>query len=325
MDRTEGRLARLAHPEFTAEPPADLPRQFVADNRLWLLLTEAGVDIDVADERRRLSRLREELAALDDLFTDARYLLIKHPDLPKLHRDIDILVVNGWAEVDRVLRDRGYAVTGDNEPYKRGYARTVDGVELDFDVHAELSWWGNSYLDPERLWADHTHRRLAGQDLPVPNPVGELLVAVASGVFGEIRLPLYDVLHVWHLLHRGVDVAAAGRLAEGVGWSRQFDYYLNACAGIYAHLYAEELPVEFPGDLTPSSLPYRFPLMDIVSLRGRRVLDRGNIGGYGRAAHDLRGYALELLQLGIDHVFYRTGLPQPAAFNMRFWLQGDTE
>lgn len=325
MDAVELAVARLSHPAVDAHPEQvdELPEQFVAENRLRALLAARGIDVGndpLADQRVRV----EELGALltDVGKAGGRVLLIKYPGLPKCHRDIDLLVASGFDAVDRVLRDRGYEVTSDAEPYKRGYERRIDGTTVDFDVHEAVTWWGNTYLDTDDLWADRTERELYDVTVPVPSPEHEFLVCAANAAFGEVRLNLFDVLTAWWLCERGVDASAARREAEAAGWCRQYDYVAGLIEQVHVQLFDDTLGVG-EQNVAPSpisDLPYRYPVSRILSLRARKVATDVSRAGLQEGISSARGYVLESLQLGIDYAFYLADVPKHGAFNMRSFL-----
>jgi hypothetical protein len=327
MDPNERRIAKLANPYVEADPGLDvaLPEPFVRENRLSLLLRDAGVPVPgVKGIESELHTLTEELAELVEAFdaADVEFLLIKFPDLPKRHRDLDVLVVDGGDEVGEVLLERGYRVVGDGEPHKRGYERTRAGTEISVDLHHEISWWGNVYLDKWALWNGRVTRDIGGASVPVPGPVGEVLVSAASDVFGEIQVNLFEVLHVEDVVAgAGIDVATLRERARAEGWRWQFDYFASVCDAVYRELYDETVfGIDDAVDGAISRLPYRYPVGRILALRWRRVGSLLKPEGPSKASVAAWGYLLETTQLGLDFVRVRTGLPNHPILNMRRWL-----
>lgn len=327
MNQVQRRVAQLANPYVEADPwsGSPVPERFVRENRLQLLLRDAGVSVPgVEAVEADLETLTDELDELVDAFHAAgvEFLLIKFPDLPKPHRDLDVLVVDGGGRVDDLLRRRGYRVVGDGEPHKRGYERTRDGVELSVDLHHEITWWGNVYLDTAALWEGRVTRDVGGTSVPVPGPVGEVLVSAASDVFGEIQVNLFEVLHAKDVLAReGVDVATLRERARSEGWRRQFDYFASVCDAVYRELYGEAVFGLDGGRAGPiGQLPYRYPIGRILALRWRRVGTLLRERGPAAASAAAWGYVLETTQLGLDFVRVRTGLPNHPILNMRRWL-----
>lgn len=331
MDRRETITARLAHPGVDADPddldPDDIdrvPETFADENRLWALLACTGVDVGERGSTDRQEHLFAELAELLPAFEQAgaRVLLVKYPPLPKRHRDLDLLVVDGFEAVDRVLQERGYVVTGDGEPYKRGYELAADETTMDLDVHEEITWWGNVYLDSERLWSDRTERTLYGVSVPVPSLEHELAICIANAAFGEVRLNLFDVFTTWWLVQEGVDVDSASLAAERLGWDTQFWYIAGLLERVHRSVYDTELGLAPPTSRPEriQQLPYRYPIPKIIGLRVGKVRADRQRAGLRTALSSARGYVLELLQLGIDYVFYHTGLPKHSVFNMRSFI-----
>lgn len=326
MRPQEVSTARLAHPSYEADAQdfGSPPERFIDENRLWGLLSARGVGVGVTWSGDGQARQFAELGDLLEEFreVDAAALLIKYPDLPKEHRDLDLLIPEGFDAVHQLLLNRGYRVTGDGEPYKRGYAREASGQEFDLDVHEAVSWWGNTYLDARTVWAERTDRRMHGVRVPVPSPEHELLICAANAAFGEVRLNLFDVITAWWLTQQGVDVPQAREVAAQQGWRSQFDYVCGLMEAVHRELFDDPLQL---GDamLAPSpipSLPYRYPIGRIGGLRLAKT--RADLADHGiqRAAGTARGFVLESAQLGLDYFFYRTGLPKHWAFNLRSLL-----
>jgi len=332
LNQIEHKIALIANPclDYPVESidSEELPLEFIESNKLSMLLKEKGIETKTAKkEEEKLKYLMDEICELKNDFDDngVDFVIIKFPELPRSHRDMDILIVNDIEGAEEVLKQRGYIFENVDDPYRKSCAKTVNGEPLSVDLHLDVSWWGIVYLEKEEIWRNKATRKINGVDIPVPSPEYEILITAANTVFGEIRINLFDVLYISYIVkNNNIDMGLIEATAKKNNWLKQYNYFIYLVNEVYKSLYDEKLfkALKSSSFIKTNHLPFRFPIYKIVSLKAQKIFSDLTHRGAREAIQDSWGYSLEILQLTIDFFRENMRIPTHPIFNMRRFLGG---
>ena len=303
LSKEEKLVAYIANPYFDYHPSLEIdkiPLEFIEKNKLSLILLEKGLETEIGRKYASLrERMLQELCELTHEFEkfNIDFVVIKFPELPRTHGDLDILIANGLERVEDVLRSEGYELWKEDEPQREGYRKNNDGVLLKIDIHTESSWGGIKYLRKEDIWENRVKREINGVEVPFPSPEYEFLITAAHGM-RENAVTLFDVFYVNFLFKKGINMEFVKAVAKENNWLKQLFYFSRAIYGAHRELYDEEL--EFLSDvfrikpLKIDRLPFHFPFRIATSLKVEKALRDLKTRGFRDFAFDLSAYFQDL-------------------------------
>lgn len=303
LSKEEKLVAYIANPYLDYHPTAEIdkiPLEFIEKNKLSLVLLEKGLETEIGKNYAKLrERMLQELCELTREFEkfNIGFAVIKFPELPRTHGDLDILIANGLERVEDVLRSEGYELWKEDEPQREGYRKNNDGVLLKIDIHTESSWGGIKYLRKEDIWENRVKREINGVEVPFPSPEYEFLITAAHGM-RENAVTLFDVFYVNFLFKKGINMEFVKAVAKENNWLKQLFYFNRAIRDIHRELYDEEL--EFLSDVSGiktlkiDRLPFHFPFRIATSLKAEKALRDLKTRGFRDFAFDLSAYFQDL-------------------------------
>lgn len=327
MNREEVVLAKLANPYSSDKVKLNVSinerlLKFIEENKISLLLKERGVRTEITKrDERKLEILIKEMKEIVKEFErrEVDYVIIKFPELPRAHRDIDILVDQSQIKsIHEILRNLGYRKKKDvQEINKKAYTKvTSSGDIIDIDVHLEFGWWGVTYLRSSNILERSEMREFKDFEIRKPCAEHELLMHASTILFGELRLTLFDLIYAKVLIDK-VTLPRTREIASNNNWLRQFDYFIEIISTLYNDIWGHHSYTNLN-----ISFPYRIPVSRIFLTRMRKMASDFKSNGLRMGIKDLWGYLLEISQLGIDYVRERFGIPSHPIFNMRRFLWG---
>jgi len=328
MNREEVVLAKLANPYFDDKVSLNFEiderlLRFIEENRISLLLKERGVETKIARrDEWKLKALIKEMRGIVREFERGGidYAIIKFPEFPRAHRDIDILIDRSQIKkVDGILRNLGYKEKKAQEVNKKAYFRVIGKDIMDIDIHLELGWWGVTYLNSVSILEHSEMWEFKDFEIKKPCAEHELLISASTTLFGELCLTLFDLIYAKALIDKGISLAHAREIALSNNWLRQFNYFIETVDALYNNIWGRHRHT----GLKNVSFPYRIPLGKIFSTRMGKTASDFKSHGLRRGTRDLWGYMLEISQLGIDYVRERLSIPSHPIFDMRRFLRGE--
>ena len=326
MNREEVMLAKLANPYSDDKVKLDVSLnerllKFIDENKISLLLKEKGVETEIARrDEKKLEILIREMKEVAKEFErrGIDYVIIKFPELPRAHRDIDILVNHSQIKsVDEILGNLGYKKKDAQEVNKKAYAKVISGDIIDIDVHLEFGWWGVTYLRSNSILEHSGIWEFKDFEIRRPCAEYELLMHASTILFGELRLTLFDLIYAKVLIDKVDSLSHTREIASNNNWLRQFDYFIEIINILYNNIWGHHSYTNLN-----ISFPYRIPVSRIFLTRMGKMASDFKSNGLRMGIKDLWGYLLEISQLGIDYVRERFGIPSHPIFNMRRFLWG---
>jgi len=290
LNEIEHKIALIANPHL-GYPVENIDLEgptleFIESNKLSLLLKKKGIEIETAKrEEERHKYLMDELCELKHAFDDygVDFVLIKFPELPRPHGDLDVLLCKDVKSAEHLLKSKGYILDNDRDPYRKKYVKSVNGTTWEVDLHLEAAWGGIVYLNKEEVWKYCIKREINGVDIPVPSPEYEVLIAAAHGM-RENKITLFDVLYVYSLLkEKKVDMDFIRDVAKRNNWVKQLDYFIHLINRIYGELYDES-----GNHSRIKELPFRFPVYTIGKLKLQKAILDLRYCGIRRGIKDLK-------------------------------------
>lgn len=203
LKEIEYKIALIANP-FLDYPvdsidPEKVPLKFIESNKLSLLLKEKGIETEASKkDERKLNYLLNGLCELKHAFDDngIDFMLIKLPELPRPHGDLDIVIINGLKDAENILKFKDYILDEDSDPYRKKYVKSAGDITWEVDLHLEAAWVGVMYLNKEEIWRNSVKRKINGVDVSVPSPEYELLIEAAHDMRSN-EITLFDIMHVY--------------------------------------------------------------------------------------------------------------------------------
>jgi len=162
----------------------------------WSRILEEIISTLIQNNSKIVNKLIDVVELLEK--NGINYCIFKtFPIFESVPRDIDIIVDN-YKDAIKLLKNKGYVITKSHIRQKE-VSLMKEGVE--FDVHWDIGWNGESVVDIRELFKNVTITEIDGYPINVPNSNYELLLVMAHAVLQHHYLTLGELHYIRSIIY----------------------------------------------------------------------------------------------------------------------------